>query len=90
MVKEMSFKTATELKIDANKNAESKTLEAIREEVATKLEKEANEGGHQVEYFNPSSVNKDHLTTVVNELNSLGYRAEIKETVEYKLLTINW
>lgn len=90
MVKEMSFKTATQLKIDANKYAESKTLEVIRGELATKLEKEANEGGRQIEYFNPSSVNNDHLTAVLNELNSLGYKAEIKETVEYKLLTINW
>lgn len=86
----MSFKTVTELKAEANTYAQNKTLEVIREEIATKLQNEANEGGKQVEYFNPLAVEKASLDVVTDELNSLGYKAELKQHNDYYLLTINW
>ena len=90
MVLIMSFKTVTELKAEANTYAQNKTLEVIREEIATKLQNEANEGGKQVEYFNRLAVEKASLDVVTDELNSLGYKAELKENSDYYLLTINW
>ena len=90
MVLIMSFKTVSELKAEAKTYAQNKTLEVIREEIATKLQNEANEGGRKVEYYNPLSVEKASLDVVTDELNSLGYKAEIKQNSDYYLLTINW
>ncbi|NTY98540.1 hypothetical protein FCH30_15155 [Acinetobacter radioresistens] len=86
----MPFKTAVQLRIDADNHAESKTLEEIREEIAEKLQDEANEGGQQVEYFSPLSVRQNFLEMITEELNNLGYKAVLRENSNYKLLTITW
>ncbi|WP_288384259.1 hypothetical protein [uncultured Acinetobacter sp.] len=86
----MNFKTASQLKIDVAQYGQLKTVEMIRTEIAEKIDNEARQGGSQIEYFNPISVNPMFLDTVVDELNSLGYRVDIKVSSNYRLLLISW
>ncbi|HGW3983449.1 TPA: hypothetical protein ACNICG_002786 [Acinetobacter baumannii] len=86
----MSLKTATQFKNDAKAAAEKKTVEIIREEVANLLKAEIGKGATEAEYFNYSTVNKEALQTVVNELMVLGYYTDLKTNPEASLLVIKW
>ncbi|NUG10176.1 hypothetical protein HUN13_01090 [Acinetobacter seifertii] len=86
----MSLKTAAQFKNDAIEEAEKKTVEIIREEVTNLIKAEIRKGSDEAEYFNYSTVNREALQTVINELMVLGYYTDLKVNPIAYLLVIKW
>lgn len=87
----MSFKSIAQLKADVKQHAEHLEYEVIKGEVAAKIEKEALEGGFELDYYIPLSGDAEILRKISNELSVLGYRTNVEtHHPTYNLLYVNW
>lgn len=89
----MSFKAIEDLKIEIKQEAESKTLDELRKDVAQTIKDNVMFGEHQIDYYAPVGTNTSFLETICSELKQLGYKAQARtgnDDGKYILLTVEY
>lgn len=88
--KNMSFKKASDCKLDTDKNAPTKTIDDIRVELKRKIDVAIEGYFYQTTIQIPKSIDDNVRASLFSELHEAGYTTYIDESGPEVFLEVKW